>query len=349
MRAISLFSGGGIGESRLPDIGVEVVLANELLSQRSNLFSALNPRTSLLVGDIRREEVKEKIAKVGKGIDFLIATPPCQGVSVAGTNRSPSSKLLDERNYLIFETVDLIRRTMPRVVILENVAGYLDLLLPLQGELVPIPSLLESLLGDEYSVKYKVVNAVDTGVAQDRKRAIIIMSLHGVHDFAWPSPGKRLTMREAIGHLPSLESGQDSGIEFHYARKHDPRHIIWMKNTPTGRTAFDNRVHFPKNESGDPIKAYRTTYRRMEWDSPATTITMRNDAISSQSNVHPGRLLSGGTYSDARVLTPLEILLLSSVEPGSLSGHQIAELEIRRAVGESVPPMLLNSIVERLI
>jgi DNA (cytosine-5)-methyltransferase 1 len=40
---------------------------------------------------------------------------------------------------------------------------------------------------------------------------------------------------------------------------------------------------------------------------------MRNDAISSQRNVHPGRLKKNGTYSDARVLTPLELMLLTSL------------------------------------
>lgn len=349
MRAISLFSGGGIGESRLPELGVEVVLANELLPQRGMLFSALNPKTSLLVGDIRLEEIKQKIVHVGRGIEVMIATPPCQGVSVAGKHRTSSSKLLDPRNYLIFETIDVIRRSQPKLVIIENVSGYLDLLLPLGGELVPIPVLLESLLGDDYAIQHGVVNATDAGVAQDRKRAFIVLSLHGARRFQWPSSPEKLSVRETIGHLPSIEAGQSSGIEFHYARKHDPRHIIWMKNTPTGKTAFDNEVHFPKDELGDPIKAYKTTYRRIDWDRPSPTITMRNDAISSQNNVHPGRQLPDGTYSDARVLTPLELLLLSSVAPNSLAGIGIPELEIRKAVGESLPPKLLNSIIERLL
>ena len=49
----------------------------------------------------------------------------------------------------------------------------------------------------------------------------------------------------------------------------------------------------------------------MHWDKPAPTITMKNGSISSQNNVHPGRLLPNGTYSDARVLTVAELSILT--------------------------------------
>ena len=64
------------------------------------------------------------------------------------------------------------------------------------------------------------------------------------------------------------------------------------------------------SKNGRKIKGYNTTYKRIEWDKPAPTITMCNGGISSQNNVHPGRLQKDGTYSDARVLTLRELFIL---------------------------------------
>nr|WP_269322088.1 DNA cytosine methyltransferase [Neisseria meningitidis] len=148
--------------------------------------------------------------------------------------------------------------------------------------------------------------------------------------------------------MPSIESGQKSNVKWHFARTHAPEHIIWLKNTPTGRSAFDNIEHYPKKKNGEKIKSYNTTYRRMEWDAPAPTITIRNDAISSQLNVHPGRSMPDGTYSDARVLTPLELMLLTSLPIDWNIPDDTSELLIRQCIGESIPPLLIKKIVERI-
>ena len=91
-----------------------------------------------------------------------------------------------------------------------------------------------------------------------------------------------------------------------------------------------------------------TTYRRMKWNEPAPTITIRNDAVSSQLNVHPGRDLGNGTYSDARVLTPLELILLSSLPENWHIPDNTPELLIRKCLGECVPPLLIKNIVSRI-
>lgn len=117
-----------------------------------------------------------------------------------------------------------------------------------------------------------------------------------------------------------------------------------MRHTKSGDTAFNNDKFYPHNK-GKRIKAYNTTYRRIKWDEPAPTITIRNDAISSQNNVHPGRLKSDGTYSDARVLTPLELMLLSSLPPDWDIPEDTPELLIRRCIGKCIPPLLVKEIV----
>lgn len=118
-----------------------------------------------------------------------------------------------------------------------------------------------------------------------------------------------------------------------------------MKNTPTGKSAFSNEVYFPQKEDGTRIKGYESSYRRIKWDEPAPTITIRNDAISSQRNVHPGRLLPNGLYSDARVLTPLELMILNSLPEDWNIPDDTPEILIRQCIGESIPPLMLKKII----
>ena len=91
-----------------------------------------------------------------------------------------------------------------------------------------------------------------------------------------------------------------------------------------------------------------STYRRIKWNEPAPTITIRNDAISSQRNVHPGRRLKNGQFSDSRVLTPLELILLSSLPKNWKLPENVSELLIRRCLGECVPPLLTKKIISKI-
>jgi DNA (cytosine-5)-methyltransferase 1 len=122
-----------------------------------------------------------------------------------------------------------------------------------------------------------------------------------------------------------------------------------MRNTPTGKSAFENKVFFPKNKDGTRIRGYQSSYRRIRWDEPSPTITIRNDAISSQRNVHPGRKLIDGTYSDARVLTILELIILNSLPTDWQLPNDTPELLIRKCIGESIPPLMIKKIVRGII
>jgi DNA (cytosine-5)-methyltransferase 1 len=121
-----------------------------------------------------------------------------------------------------------------------------------------------------------------------------------------------------------------------------------MKHTPTGQSAFKNKEHYPKNKKGDRINGYHDAYARMSWNKPAPTITIRSDAISSNSKVHPGRLRNDKTYSDARVLSILELMFLSSLPEDWDIPEWATEILIRQVIGESVPPLMISKILEKI-
>ena len=209
-----------------------------------------------------------------------------------------------------------------------------------------ILDLINKRLGHKYTITSQVLDAADYGTPQHRKRAFVLLVKGKA---AWPLPAKQphITVKEAIGHLPSLESGESSSIPLHNSKVHNPNHIHWMKHTPTGKTAHDNPKHYPQKD-GRPIKGFRSTYQRIWWDRPATTITMNNGDVGSQSNVHPGRPKKDGTYSDARVMTVHELLLLSGIPLDWKIPSWANERLIRQVIGEMVAPKMIEALVKEL-
>ena len=70
--------------------------------------------------------------------------------------------------------------------------------------------------------------------------------------------------------------------------------------------------------------------------------------MSSQANVHPGRMNKDGTYSDARVLSPLELFILNSLPESFNPPAETSEILIRQVMGECIPPLLLKKIFTKI-
>lgn len=349
MKALSLFSNVGIGETYLNTLGIEVIVANELLEDRANFYKEMHPNTNMIQGDITDEKVYSKIIKDSSGIELILATPPCQGMSQANALKNPD----DPRNSLIKMVVRAINDLKPKFVLIENVPGMAKTFINHNGKAINILEYVKNNIPNTYKLETKVLNASDFGTPQHRKRLITLISIDGT----WKHPEKlehQFTVRETIGHLPSVESGQKTEIKWHFGKEHNSDHILWMKHTPTGKTAFDNAVHYPKTKDKKTgqyrkISGFNTTYKRISWDQPSPTVTMANGSISSQNNVHPGNLKKDGTYSDARVLSVKEIVLLCGLPENHYdSVEDKKEAFLRNVLGECFPPKLCLEICKKL-
>lgn len=347
MNALSLFSSAGIGEYYFHELGINVVVANEIVPNRAETHLKLYPECKMVNQDIVKKETQRKIIDEcqGKNIEFVIATPPCQGVSTVGKNKSGDSIFLDSRNFLVLSALDIIDEIKPKFVLIENVPRFQNMKFPYGNDVISLEELLKRKYISEYEIACDVLNAADYGVPQTRYRVVYRMWKKG-HSWILPRKEKTISLWEAIGNLPSLEAGEDSGIKNHYARKHAENHIECMRHTPSGKSAFQNEEYYPKKLDGTRIKGYSNSYKRMRWDYPAPTITMRNEIISSQENVHPGRKLGNGTWSDARILTLRELLIVSSLPADMDCPSNISETMFRQLVGEGVPPKMLKEILK---
>ena len=374
-RVLSLFANIGVAEAYLNEIGIDVVLANELVERRAKLYSKIYPQAKMICGDVNDSRIFEKIIKyaIDLKVNIIMATPPCQGMSTAGQQDEN-----DERNKLICPVIKVIKKIKPKYVFLENVPMFLNTRICIDGENILIPELLKRELSENYTIHEYIVDTKDYGVPQTRERAIILMTKKNSNIIEWEVPAKSshiVTMREAIGDLPMLDpfitdiSADELRTMFphfderrttalkiskwHIPPEHIKRQVVVMQHTPSGHTAFDNDVYFPVKSNGDAVKGYRNTYKRQNWDTAAYTVTMDNRKISSQNNVHPGRLEyttddGEDIYSDARTLTLYELMIIMSLPKDWPIPDNVSVAFLRRIIGEGIPPLFVRKVFENI-
>ena len=349
IKGISLFSSAGIAETYYKDINIEIVLANELLEKRVKFYKHLYPSTNVICGDIQDKEIKiEILSNITEDIKLLVATPPCQGLSSIGKNKTQKAFEKDKRNFLIFDVFDIIDKSDFDYILIENVPRFLKMYFPYNKDILLLEEIIKLKYSNQYIIEIDVLNACDYGVSQTRPRVIIRLYKHGLK---WNLPNKEpvITLMDSIGHLPSLESGESSNIKWHFSKIHNNRDILAMRHTPSGKSAIVNEYYYPKKENGDRIKGFHNTYKRMRWDEPAHARTTNSGNIGSHNNVHPGRLQKDGTYSDARVLTILETLIVSSLPEDWDIPDWATDNFIRTVIGEAIPPLMSKKILQGII
>ena len=109
MIGTSLFSSAGIAEYYLEDIGLNITVANEIVVERARLYQSIYPNSKMIQGNILDPIIFKRILNSSNDkLDFLLASPPCQGMSVAGKNRNIEQMLTDDRNFLVFKIIEYL-------------------------------------------------------------------------------------------------------------------------------------------------------------------------------------------------------------------------------------------------
>ncbi|WP_340083799.1 DNA cytosine methyltransferase [Siminovitchia sp. FSL H7-0308] len=373
LNGVSLFANVGVAEAYMSELGIDIKIANEIDEERARFYKEIYSDTEMIIGDITDDKVRDEIVKksIQNQVDFLIATPPCQGMSEAGLRLK-----YDPRNQLITYAIDVIKRVKPKFVLLENVPKQLTTKIKYENDIILIPEFIKRELGEFYKFNREtLVMAKDHGVPQLRERSIFLLVRNDL-PYTWEFPEKQpeITLREAIGHLPSLDPKLREGLDFtlekfpdferkktlglevskwHYPPTHSWRQVEWMLHTPSGRPAIYNEKYYPKKKDGTPVKAHHNHYRRLKWDMPSRTITQNNGVMSSLACVHPGREFINESgeilYSDPRVLSIYELLIVMSLPLDWSIPDWASETLIRKSIGEGIPPKLVKNIMLELL
>lgn len=372
LNGLSLFANVGVAETYLKDIGVDIKVANELEPKRAKFYKHLYPSTNMIIGDVTNKEISHKIIAESKkhNVNFIIATPPCQGMSLAG-----KMDKFDKRNQLIYYAIEIIKEIKPKYILLENVPQLLRTKIEINNEIISIPEFIHRELDEFYNfANQNIVSAMDYEVPQMRKRNIYLLSRKDMK-YIWQMPNKKklITLKDAIYNLPSvdplLKEGLDETLKlfpnylikkekaekvskFHRPPIHAKKHVVAMMHTPSGCTAFDNEIFYPKKDDGTKVNGHYNTYRRYDWNKPARTITQNNGVISSLCCVHPGKPYQqdGITlYSEPRCLTLYELFIVFSLPKNWNVPDWADDRFIRQVIGEGIPPMLIKNIVQELM
>lgn len=163
MKVGSLFSGIGGIDLGFIQSGHEIIWTNEIDKDACKTYRFNFPNNKLIEDDIRNIDATEL-----DDIDILTAGFPCQSFSIMGYKKGFN----DSRGNLFFEITRIIDIKRPRIVFLENVRNlmYHD-----NGKTFLV--IYNSLVQFGYFVKYKVINATDFNIPQNRSRIFIIAFL----------------------------------------------------------------------------------------------------------------------------------------------------------------------------
>lgn len=377
---ISLFSSAGVGCYGFKLEDFDCVATNELITRRLDVQRYNHKckyESGYICGDITDNSIKnilysqidlwKKKENVSR-IDVVIATPPCQGMSVANHKKSTNEII---RNSLVIESIKIIKQVNPRFFIFENVAAFMKTICTdIDGENKTIAAAIESNLGQAYSYASRIINFKNYGACSSRQRTVVI----GVSkDYAdevsplelYPDLVKERTLREVIGDLKPLKIfGEIDDSDIYHSFRTYPEHMrAWISDIKEGESAFDNaddikkphrivegKIVINKQKNGDK-------YKRQYWDKVGPCIHTRNDQMASQNTIHP---------SDDRVFSIRELMLMMTV-PSSFKWVETdfsvlnalpfekkraflkkEEIKIRQSLGEAVPTVIFQSIAKKI-
>lgn len=199
-RLVSLFSGCGGMDTGFEQAGYHRVWANDFDKDAQAVFR-------LNLGEIDGRDITTVPEDEIPDCDIITAGFPCQPFSNAGNRKG----VYDARGELYLECLRIIERKKPRVVLFENVKGLLSSKHQSGKKLIDV--IKEDLEKLGYQVNYKVVNASDYGVPQNRERMILVAIRNDVGIvFEFPpvqEDKSKLTLRHILD-IPADAPNQNS-------------------------------------------------------------------------------------------------------------------------------------------
>jgi DNA (cytosine-5)-methyltransferase 1 len=361
LNAISLFSGCGGDTLGLERAGFKVVAFNEFNKAAAMSHVANFPHSAILVepksGASDITKVPDEVFQPYKGqINLVFAGFPCQGFSKAGKKSAA-----DPRNQMFRQFVRVVKVTEPTFIIGENVSGLLSMK---SGPKDDDPLVLEIIRKafDEigYSITYKVLDATDFGVPQQRKRLLIIGWRRDViSEFAPESVWASISSWGAAQTLPKLSSFVKGSLSnaFELTANATPLNIDTVAIPVEGDVSGEPHPYVKLKANAIDQTYNEKTYDRLlscgkrdspihseivDLNKPSKTIICTYD--------HQPRLLVGMKRADGkafvRCFTPDELKQIQGFPADFiLCGNQKEKIV---QAGNAVPPNLVTAVATTL-
>ena len=355
--AIDLFAGAGGLSLGLEEAGFDVAAAVEIdpIHAAVHEFNFPYSRTICAsVVDLTGEDIRNKSGIGNRDIAIVAGGAPCQGFSLIGKRA-----LDDPRNNLVFHFVRLVSELNPQYFIFENVKG-----LTLGAHRKFLFEIIEELKSCGYDVveDFRVLNAADYGVPQDRRRLFLMGARKGLTLPDYPEASGRTTVNEAISDIPDADryrkliTSDSVKAKFKKGSLYSQRLRLQVKD-PTNFgyvRAFDSdlltsstrtehtdlsRKRFAETQPGKTEPVSR--FRKPPLDGLCNTLRAGTDsargAFTSPRPIHP-------VYP--RVITVREAARLHSY-PDWFRFHATKWHGFRQ-IGNSVPPLLGRAVAGQI-
>ena len=355
---IDLFAGAGGLSLGFEQAGFDIVAAVDIdpIHCAAHKFNFPNSATVCKsVIDTTGDELR-RLAGIGKrDLDIVIGGAPCQGFSLIGYRA-----LDDVRNQLVHHYVRLVMELKPKYFLFENVKG-----LTIGKHRRFLHEIIEAFRAGGYDVEadYKVLNAADFGVPQDRRRLFLMGAREGLPLPKYPQATFRTTVSQAIGDIPDAETypelwerdwtkatyrkpstyaamlrgKKDDPTDFGYRRNFNPAVLtgsLLTEHTPLSRRRF----RATKPDDVEPI----SRFKKLALDGICNTLragtASDRGAFTSPRPIHP---------TAPRVITVREAARLHSY-PDWFRFHATKWHGFRQ-IGNSVPPLLARAVGGQLM
>lgn len=346
MIGIDLFSGAGgmsLG-AKMAGIDVQVVVEADKYAAETYLHNH-EPKFGVFADDIRKFN---KIEINNKSPCIVFGGPPCQGFSTSNQKTRTKENL---NNWLFKEFIRVAKEYKPEWIVFENVKGILE---TAKGAFVN--EILNSFNSLGYSTSFKVLNASDFGVPQNRSRFFIVASSKNIK-FKFPTPhtNKCITLSQALDGLPLLENGANkcelpypSAATSCYANKMR-QDLSSCKNhlvTKNNLTIIERYKHIPQGGNWENIpeelmenykdrsRCHTGIYKRLHPDLPSVVIgNYRKNML-----IHPFQNRGLSVREAARIQSFPDWFEFK----GSIGFQQ-------QQVGNAVPPLLAKALFDEIL
>lgn len=245
----SFFSGAGGLDLGFKQAGFDIIFANEFDKDIWATYEHNHPETTLdkrSITLINESDVPD--------CDVIIGGPPCQSWSEAGSRRG----IEDKRGQLFFDFIRILEAKKPSFFLAENVSGMLA---PRHKD--ALENIKNTFLEAGYDLHFKLLNAADFGIAQDRKRVIFIGFRSDLNvDYSFPEPTQEPKHLEDI--IKDLEHNAVPALN---------------KSKPNPDVEIANHEYM----TGGFSSMYMSRNRVRAWDEPSFTI----QAGGRHAPIHP--------------------------------------------------------------
>lgn len=278
---VELFAGAGGLALGLENAGLNNIFLNEVDKDCVKTLKTNRPKWNIVLGDVKDINFK------GMKADVVTGGFPCQAFSYAGKKLG----FEDTRGTLFFEFARAVKEIQPKIFIAENVAGLIS-----HNEGKTLKTMIDILENDldDYTVKYKVLNAVNYSVPQKRQRLFIVGTKRGV-EFEFPEQHKGIaTLKDALKAVPKS-----------LGQKYSKDREEILKLVPPGGSWVNLPLPLQKKYLGKSFYSgggKRGMARRISWDEPSLTLTC-SPSQKQTDRIHPDETRPFTVREYARIQT----------------------------------------------